>query len=269
MYIRVSQQRSNSSGNSNQSGQIGVIILLIMVVLLTIGISIASQSSQDLFLAQQQVESTRVFNAAEAGIEQALSADFDFQGTTFTGELTDFASTDVAVNYSVNKVNQLETRLFEMVGVKIDVTGMTSGNTLDIRWSKESNCGTGAVASILVTYFIEDAGTYATQNEAYAGCDQGDNFTLAGTVSLDGYRRRQIVTIPDNTDFVRITALYSDTHILVAGGNWTLPVQGYQIRSEAENSLGNEFRAVEVNRSLNSTPSIMDYTVFSGDAIVK
>lgn len=253
----------------SQSGQIGVIILLIMVVLLTIGISIASQSSQDLFLAQQQVESTRVFNAAEAGIEQALFADLDFDGTSFTGEVTDFASTDVAVSYSVNKVNQLETRLFEMVGVKVDVTGMTSGNTLDIRWSKETSCGTGTVASILVTYFMEDSGAYNAQNEAYAGCDRSDNFTLASTVSLDGYMRRQVVTIPDNTEFVRITSMYADTHILVSGGNWTLPVQGYQIRSEAESTLGNEFRAVEVNRTLNSTPSSMDYTLFSGDDIVK
>ena len=252
-----------------QSGQIGVIILLIMVVLLTIGISIASQTSQDLFLAQQQVESTRVFNAAEAGIEQALSSNLDFEGSSLTGELEDFASTDVDVTYTINKVNQLETRLFEMVGVKIDVTGFTPGNTVDIRWSQENDCGSEDVASIIVTAFAQTPDGARAYQSGFAGCDRGDGFTTASSINLDGYRRRTVMTIPDDTQFLRITPLYNDTHLRVAGGNWTLPVQGYTVRSEAENNLGDEFRAVEVNRSLDSTPSILDYAVFSGEGIVK
>jgi hypothetical protein len=256
---------------TNQSGQIGVIILLIMVVLLTIGISIASQSSQDLFLAQQQVESTRVFNAAEAGVEQALSGDFDFEGNVLTGTLSDFGFTDVDVAYTVNKVNQLETRLFQMVGVKIDVTGSTPSNTLDIRWSLESDCASnaGQIASLLITAFAQTPEGVRSYHQAYAGCDRGDQFTLASTVNMDGYRRRVIYTIPEDSEFVRVTPLYSDTHILVSGGNWTLPVQGFQIRSEAENNLGDEFRAVEVNRTLDSTPFILDYSLFSGNSLLK
>jgi len=252
-----------------QSGQIGVIILLIMVVLLTIGISVASRTTQDLFLAQQQVESTRVFNAAEAGIEQALGSDFDFEGTTFEGTINDFSGTNVDVAYSIEKVNQLQTRLFEMVGVKIDVTGSIPGNTLDLRWSQENDCGSEDVASLVVTSFSETPEGVRAYTQAYSGCDRSDGFTPASNVDLDGLRRRAIMTIPDDTTFVRVTPLYNDTHVLIVGGNWTLPVQGFMIRSEAENTQGDEYRAVEVNRSLDSTPSVMDYALFSGNGIIK
>ena len=252
-----------------QSGQIGVIILLIMVVMLTIGISIASQTSQDLFLAQQQVESTRVFNAAEAGIEQALSSNLDFEGSSLTGELDNFASTNVDVSYTINKENQLESRLFEMVGVKVDVTGFFPGNTVDIRWSKESNCGSEDVASLIVTAFVQSPDGARAYQSGFAGCNRGDGFTTASTVNLNGYRRRVVMIIPDNTQFLRITPLYNDTHVRIAGGNWTLPVQSFKVRSEAENTLGDEFRAVEVSRTLDSSPSILDYAVFSGEGIVK
>lgn len=254
---------------SMQSGQIGVIILLIMVVLLTIGISVASRTTQDLFLAQQQVESTRVFNAAEAGIEQALAGNLDFEGSFFEGTLNNFSGTNVNVNYSIEKVNQLQTRLFEMVGVKIDVTGSTPGNTLDLRWSQDNDCGSQDIASLLVTSFADTAQGVRAYTQGFAGCDRSDGFTAASNVSLDGLRRRAVMTIPDNTTFIRVTPLYSDTHVFITGGNWTLPVQGFLIRSEAENTLGDEYRAVEVNRSLDSTPSILDYALFSGDGIIK
>jgi hypothetical protein len=252
-----------------QSGQIGVIILLIMVVLLTIGISVASRTTQDLFLAQQQVESTRVFNAAEAGIEQALSSNFDFDGTLSEGNITNFAGTNVDVNYSIEKLNHLQTRLFELVGVRIDVTGSSPGNTLDLRWSQENDCSSQDVASLVVTSFAETAEGTRAYTQAFAGCDRGDGFTPAINVNLDGLRRRAIMTIPDNTTLIRVTPIYNDTHVFITGGNWTLPVQSFLVRSEAENTLGDEYRAVEVSRSLDSTPSVMDFALFSGNGIIK
>lgn len=253
----------------SQSGQIGVIVLLIMVVLLTIGISVASRTSQDLFLAQQQVDSARVFNAAEAGVEEALATNFDFEGMSFQGQISDFFDTNVDVAYSITKNNQLEFRLFELVGVKIDVDGFSPGNGLDIRWSQVGNCAAQDVASVLVTTFIDQAGEIRSEHQAFAGCDRGDNFLPSTTLLGDPYFRRVVFPIPDDALFIRITPVYADTHLFVAGSGWTLPVQSYSIRSEAENVLGSEFRAVEVISTLDGTPSIMDYTVFSGTDIIK
>ncbi|MDQ3008290.1 MAG: hypothetical protein M3Q81_01715, partial [bacterium] len=110
---------------NQQAGQIGLIILLIMVVLLTAGLSLAARTTQELFLAQQSAESARVFNAAEAGIEQALNTSFNFEGEVDSGTIQDI--TDTTVDYSVTKKYELETLLFEGVSVSVDTTGVQNG----------------------------------------------------------------------------------------------------------------------------------------------
>src|SRR3990167_5038568 len=57
----------------NQSGQVALIVLLVMVVMLTLGISIAQRGVADVRISQQEEDSARAFQAAEAGLEQALS----------------------------------------------------------------------------------------------------------------------------------------------------------------------------------------------------
>jgi hypothetical protein len=252
----------------SQNGQVGVVILLIMVVLLTVGLSVASRSTQELFLTQQNVDSTRVFNAAEAGIDQALSTSFDFQGEQTSGEIDNFNNADIDVDYQVTKMNELETRLFEMIDVKVDVTG-NNGNGIVIEWSKLDDCITEDVASLIASVYYDDAGTTRVRHYPLRGCDRSDNFLAATSINVDEYRRRYTLPLTANDSFVRIKPVYNDTHIRVTGSGWTLPVQYYNIRSEATNTLGNETRIVEVNRTLNTAPSIFDYAVFSNATLVK
>lgn len=255
-----------------QSGQIGVAILLTMTVLLTMGLSIASRSTEDLFLSEQQVESARVFNAAEAGVEDALSANFDFQGQSKTGSVTTIS--DTTVDYSVTKQNVLETRLFEGVTVKVDVddsgvgTGLTAERNILLQWSKENDCASQDPASLIVSIFYLDAGVTRARYYAYGACDRGDGFTL-GNAGTDGYFRQVNLPLLAGDLFVRVKTVYNDTNLRVSGIGWTLPVQAYNIRSEAKNVLGNETRAVEVNKTLDAAPSVMDYALFSGTTIVK
>lgn len=255
-----------------KSGQIGVAILLIMTVLLTMGLSIASRSTEDLFLSEQQSESARVFNAAEAGIEDALSTNFDFQGQSKTGSITTIS--DTSVDYSVTKQNVLETRLFEGVTVKVDVddsgvgTGLTSDRLINIDWSKETDCNTQDPASLIISVFYDDAGVDRARYYAYAACDHEDGFTL-GDAGSDGYYRRVTLPLLAGDLFLRIKTVYNDTNLRVAGNAWTLPVQAYNIRSEARNELGTETRAVEVSKTLDAAPAVMDYALFSGTTIIK
>ncbi|HEX7017370.1 MAG TPA: pilus assembly PilX N-terminal domain-containing protein [Patescibacteria group bacterium] len=250
-------------GKENQSGQIGVIILLMMVVLLTIGLSLASRSTQDLFLATQQAESTRVFNAAEAGIEEALSTALDFEGATLEGSVGTIE--DANVNYVIRKVNELETRLFEGVAVMVDVTGVSDGQQLVFDWSKT----TTDPASLVAVVYYDDAGTTRVRHYGLGGSNQGDGFTLASTGDFGGYTRRSTLTLQSGDLFVRVWPIYNDTYIKVTGNGWTLPVQYYNVRSEAQNENGNETRIVEVNRTLSTAPSVMDYAVFSGTTLTK
>lgn len=256
----------------NQSGQVGVAILLTMTVLLTMGLSVASRSTEDLFLSEQQSESARVFNAAEAGIEDALSADFDFEGQTSQGTIDTIS--DTSVDYQVTKQNVLETRLFEGVTVKIDVddsdagTGLSVDRAIDIEWSKETDCDIQDPASLIISVFYDDAGTTRARYYAYGACSRSDGFTLGGNGTAPYYRGINLPLLAGDL-FVRVKAVYNDTHIRVSGDGWTLPVQAYNIRSQAKNDLGSETRAVEVNKTLDAAPAIMDYALFSGTTIVK
>src|SRR5690242_2552024 len=56
----------------NQKGQAIIILLLIMLVGLTVGLAITQRSLSDLSTSNKVEQSSRAFNAAEAGLEQAL-----------------------------------------------------------------------------------------------------------------------------------------------------------------------------------------------------
>lgn len=257
----------------SQSGQVGVIVMLIMTVLLTVGLSMATQTSQELLLTQQSAESARVFNAAEAGVEEALSTGFDFQGETAQGSLTTQVS-DVSVNYNVTKRRTLDTRLFEGLTVMVDVAGVVTGQGLQIDWAKTGTC-TGAdsdPASLMLDIYFDDAGTTRMRQVPVVGCDHGDGFFAATSTSQsNGFWRHYTLPLQTNDLFVRIKPLYSDTDIRVtSSGAWTLPYQFYTVRSEALSTIDNETtRIVEVNRTLPAAPAILDYTVYSGTTITK
>ena len=63
--------------------------------MLTVGLSLAANTSSDLIISQQEEESNRVFNAAEAGIEKALSEDLIFSEETQSGVLDSIDDVDV------------------------------------------------------------------------------------------------------------------------------------------------------------------------------
>lgn len=255
---------------SAQSGQIGVIILLIMVVILTIGLSVASRTTQETFLATQNAESSRVFNAAEAGVEQALSTDLTALEAqpqdSVTGSVNSLS--DTTVNYSITKVRSLQTRLFEGISVAVNVTGISTGQGIVIEWAQE-DCGQDP-ASFLASIYSRTGSVTTARYRAIGNCARGDGFEQATTMAAGNpYRYRFTLALQSNDVFVRLQPLYNDTNISVSGSGWILPTQYYKIRSEAKNTLGNETRIVEVNRTLPTAPSVMDYALYSGTTLIK
>ncbi len=57
----------------DERGQILLIVILVMIIALTVGLSIASRTITNIRIARQNEESQRAFQAAEAGIDQALN----------------------------------------------------------------------------------------------------------------------------------------------------------------------------------------------------
>ncbi len=255
---------------SSKSGQIGIIILLMMTVLLTVGLSLAANTNRELMLAEQGADSTRVFNAAEAGVEDALSGEL-----TFSEEPMDFSLDtveNVNVDYQVTSVRNLETRLSEGRSIEVNVDTATGGDRLVIDWAHDDGCTDkdSSIASLFVSVFYDDGGTTLARYYTFRGCSWDDDFTGVDESGYGPYHRRARIDLTDDDLFVRIKPIYNDTHIRVSGGGgYTLPYQGFVIRSTASSDVGNETRIVEVNRTLPAAPSVMDYAVVSGTTINK
>ena len=158
------------------SGQIGVIILLTMTGMLVMGLSAASRTTQEALLSGKESESVRVFNAAEQGVEEALSGDLAFVGNSLEGSIDTVSG--INIDYSVNKVSSLQTRIFEGISVGVDVTGVQDGDNLRIDWSNVSDCDTENVASLVASIYYDDAGVTRARYSALGGCDKSDGFDL-------------------------------------------------------------------------------------------
>lgn len=262
-----------------QSGQIGIIVVLIMIVLLTIGLSLASRTTKQVALTTQESESTRVFNAAEVGVEQALS-NLTFSGDTYTSSPILPAGTNATVTYTVNKQYQLQMQIFQGVSTPVQLTDSTHPTPpaqLHIDWAQESGCSLpGGAASLLVSIYSLDK-TTTPQNVTvryltFEPCGRANNFSSAGVttvVDANGYRNHVNFNLAANDILVRVKPVYNDTKLLIQPSSGQLPVQGYAIRSSGNNNNGTENRNVQVTRSLPAAPSILDYVLLSGTTIVK
>lgn len=258
----VTKQQTKEPLATAQSGQVAVVVLLIMVVLLTIGLSIATRTTQEIFLSQQEAESSRVFNAAETGVEDALSQDFE----SLSGSYADTVTTvdDVTVNYTISPSSTLETRITEGLSAMVNLEQAVSGD-LTVLWARESACNSRA--SLIFSVYYLSGGVVRVRHVAAGPNCRSDGFQVASNINIDGYTLRYALPVTTNDLFVRIKAVYNDTHFRVTGTN--LPDQFYQVRSEASNDLGDEQRTIQVTRTLSVAPSIMDYAVYSGSTILK
>ncbi len=266
----INQKTNQSQKISYQSGQVAIVILLIMVVLLTIGLSLASRTTQELFLSQQEAESARVFNAAEVGLEDALTYDFSTIAEGEVVTLNPNTVEDVSINTSIQSVNTLETQIVEGAAVHLNLTGTTSPD-FTVNWARSAE-GCDSAASLLISIYYDDNGTSKVIHEALAPGDcRSDDFTVINTGGVDGYWRQATITLPTGVgpitqQFARIRAVYNDTALRVTGTGLT---QSFTIRSEATTVVGEESRTVEVGRTLSGAPSFMDYAMYSGAGIVQ
>lgn len=253
----------------SQLGQAGLVVMLIMVVLLTLGISIASRSTQDVTQSTQEQETSRVFDAAEAGIEQALSGIL----TATDGSVNVDIGTGLLTSYTVDEIDSLEVRVDEGQVVAVDLSGTYAGD-VDIEWSRESNCSTEDPASIEISIFNPTANT--VRRLAFSGCSHpGDQLITSSNLpdwsvgaGTAPYAFRATVLVSANEELMRIRPIYNDTHMRVSGG-LDFPTQYHRISSQATNPISGESRAVEVDRTLPTAPSIFDYVLFSGTTLTK
>ncbi len=249
----------------HQSGQVGIAVILIMVVMSTIGISLATRSSGDVRTARQSQEATQTFSAAESALEDILSRDQSYLEQTETGSFTGVENVDV--NYTIGREAELTTELLEGSTAEIDVSSGVAGQEVLVEWSDFVDCGRSP-ASLFVSVVNSSGGVSVTRQYGFAICDRSDGFQLISTPGA-GYLRQTAITLQDGDQRLRITPVYNDTDILVNGNGWTLPTQEFTINSVAQNQLGRETKAIEVERTNAYVPTILDYALVSGTTIIK
>lgn len=256
---------------SAQPGQVGLIILLIMVVVLAVGLSLATRSSQQAEISAQQEDTTRVFNAAEAGVEAALSDIFqhesagDISGLSEGIESLDLSGSNANINYNIAKSNILETHLKQ--GTSTELV-LPAAGSISFYWAIEQNCAD--TASLLLSVYSNSAGTITARHYAVGNCSgtstRADNF-IANDAGDAPYKYAYTLFTTANDQFVRVKPVYADTDIKIVGSP---AVSQFTINSQAQNTLaGQETRTFEVKRTLSTAPAFMEYALVSGSSIIK
>jgi len=259
----------NSKLNS-QSGQVGIIVLLISAIVLVIGLSIANRVTLEGQATIQQEDSSRVFNTAETGIEQALNNIFEFEAGT--AELSgDFNFNDANLNQvSVSSREEFEGFIQAGEMLKINVADGQTG-TIDLNWSKTS-CDQGA-ADLLISHYYQ-AGTAEANFYMVGNCEDYDDQDLiaANSSTETAYNFNYQMTIDatnNQSSFIRIYPLQVGTDLKISASSGLLSNVQYVINSLAQNQSGSSAKAIEVKRNVPASPSFMDFTLVSGGSLAK
>lgn len=241
----------------SNSGQVGVILLLITVVMLTVGISVVSRTTSDLNISNTNEQANRALDAAESGVEQALSQNLANYTPPAAG------GGPINVNTQVASSRSLQAFVDQGYTVGVDLTGVVTPVT--IQWAKESSCN--ARASLVLTIFSTASPAvrrvYATANT----CSHNDNFNASVSAGSGGYSSRTVVNTAAGDYLMRIRPLYYSSDVQVTGNN--LPVQAYTVTSSAQSNTGKETKVVQVDRTLPIPPSVFDYVLYSGTSITQ
>jgi Tfp pilus assembly protein PilX len=273
------------SAISGQPGQIAVVVLLVMAVLLVLGLSLAARTSQEIQLSGQEQDSTRVFNAAETGVEKALSdnqyfldAESSGTGTSTVTLGTDELPDGINANVSITRQDGLTTYVNEGASATVQLEGSNAQNVV-ITWSKDSET-CDSRASIIISLYYNDGTDKVRYYPLKPSCSGYNSNKAVGFSTVNvrdnvpgAYNHDYTLALAGipNPKLARIKPLYAGTDISVTGVNLT---QAFDIRSEAAETVGEgqstvEKSAIQVTRTKPAPPTVLEYSLYSGGSLVK
>ncbi len=271
-----------------QQGQILLITLLVLTVATTIALSLIGRATIDLSMSNQLEESARAFNAAEAGVEQALKSGV---GTNGPSVLTPGITYDVVVNSigGASGVYQLPHETPQSVTETIwlvehdpltgalDETPLYTSSTIELCWSQETAPDIAAGVVVGVLYKEGTDGSYQIARMAVDpnAATNNNNFDDTGITTSGcslGYYQKQISfaalgiaptgASADTLLALRVRPVNSDTTIAVDAGVTGVPKQGNEIRSTGATGTGVS-RKVVVFQQYRAPLSIFDSVIYS------
>lgn len=252
-----------------QKGQVGLVTLLVMSVILIVTISLSQRTIQQQDEAFIIDESTRVFNAAESGVEDALSAINSAEEQLLPVESGDtFDLGDDQVSYRINSSQIFEMNVMKNNVVELPVN-LSMIQPITISWGYQHSGQCADNPSAIVISLI-------SENEArYYGYDpcadsRSTNFEDSISDGTDSFRYQLTLDSDElsNSDTIlRIKPLFAHTKLRVSSPAITLAQ--YNIESTGLNVSQELARTLELKRSLPGSHSFMDYALVSGSSITK
>ena len=260
---------------SSQSGQIALLVMLLMVVVLTVALSLASRQTSDVQLSGQQQDSSVVYYAAEAGVEDALQSLADGTKSFALGDRAVSVNTTVTTEGNGTGVEfETDRSIVPGESMQIDLGGSLSGGSgsIQVSWADSS-----PDVAILITVFNENAGVATQRVYGLNSQNHGsDDFPSSGNgvygdiniIPLSGtYEKMAFIYLWQKDVRIHIAPLTGTTKFLVNSGDVNIPAQQYRIESLASNDNGTEKKKIEATRTVNQVPTIFDYVLYSGTTI--
>ncbi|MDD3532318.1 MAG: hypothetical protein PHW57_03270 [Candidatus Shapirobacteria bacterium] len=248
-------------------GQALLVVLLVLSVALTAGLSLVARTTTDISVSQKEAESSRAFEAAEAGLEEALKklevgsgADFSFSLEGSADANVQFISADDG-QLATRTLNSGETATFWLNYFSLD--GETfpndsvswSGDRVDICWDKDE------VVKIEATVYYQEGGNFKAKRYygKTAGVSCGGDFGqgLEILVSPGSVFNFINVRFYENLGQVRFLATATPN----------LPAQGTVIVSQGQ--VADVSRRLQIIRGWPELPDFFDFVLFSGANLAK
>ena len=247
----------------NQPGQVALIMVLIMTVVSAVAVSVASRSTVETRIQQMNIDNTQAILTAQAGLESAITKDSEVSGSLGTGK-------DYAVIVADNGSSAMTT---EKTGVgetiEVNMVGASGVTGVKVYWKPAV---AGEKPGIIVSELRSNKGIDFAYDPEGAG-----SFTqvLAGG-SLSGisysYVTPTIPVISGTTLKLRITVLGYDALLGIEPVGGILPAQTRDYKSVADLTSGEtklKYGVEYVESKVDQLPSIYDYVMFSGGAIIQ
>lgn len=236
----------NTAGgrNSLQKGQALLIVILVMVIALTVGLSIAVRTTNNIRTSTEDENSERAFSAAEAGIEQAFLSNTSVPITSLNNN-TSYQTTVSSVSGGAFFLNN-GTALLKDESIDVwlasypNYSAPWSGN-LTVSWGAASDTCSPSEASntqAALEIVVLSGSTNNPQATSYLldpclSRVASNNFesvvTGGGTISGKTFARSRTINISSGL-IARIVPLYASTEIGVQASP-ALPSQGTVVTS--------------------------------------
>jgi type II secretory pathway pseudopilin PulG len=271
---------------SHESGQIVLITLLVLSIAATVALSLIARTTTDVTMSSQVEESARAFNAAEAGIEQALKLGVGTAGpqVLIPGVNYDVTVASIGGAAGVFTVPRRTPRsTTETVWLvdhnpdgTLDETPTFTAPLLSLCWSQEST-----IPAVVTTILYKRGASYYVAKGAYdPDSIRATTNNFSGVTALSGGcgssgMYGQTVTFADfginpAVDILlmlRVRPVYADTQLAV-DASIPLPLQGNRIESLGTTETG-VTREIIVYQQYRSAPTLFDAALYSQNSLSK